>query len=276
MAIYAFGDLQGCYGPFRRLLDELDFDPAQDRLWLVGDLVNRGRESLAVLRFVRALGEAAVTVLGNHDLHLVAAAWDPAQVRPRDTFGDVMAAPDLEELADWLRRLPLLHSDRGLGYAMSHAGIWPGWDLDQAQAAATELEAALAGPDYGDFLDHMYGDTPDAWGDDLAGRERLRFITNVFTRMRYLTADGRLELAESGHPDRAPAGLVPWFRARGRVDPGVSVVFGHWSTLGRVPDPGIWSLDTGCVWGGTLTALRLDADPPVSRALSCPRVQRPG
>ena len=275
MAVYAIGDLQGCIDPLRRLLDDLEFDPANDRLWFCGDLVNRGPASLETLRFVRGLGDRAVTVLGNHDLHLVAVAYDPHRpVKSRDTLRDILSAPDREELLEWLRRQPLLHHDPGLGYTMVHAGRPPEWALEEARAASAELEAVLAGPDFIGFLREMYGDRPDRWSADLEGMDRLRFIVNCFTRMRYCRADGRLDLAEKGPPDRPAKGLVPWFRVPGRRSRDLKIVFGHWSTLGPVPDENVFALDTGCVWGGRLTALRLDG-PPRGTCVECGPGPRP-
>lgn len=269
MAVYAIGDLQGCLAPLKRLLDRLRFDPASDRLWFCGDLVNRGPDSLDALRFVRGLGETALTVLGNHDLHLLALAWDPARSpRGKDTLDGVLAAPDREELLEWLRRRPLVHHDATLGWTLVHAGLPPQWGLAEAQATAAELQGVLGGPGFAAFLGRMYGDGPDRWSPDLQGAGRLRYIVNAFTRMRYCRADGSLDLEEKGPPEQAPAGLVPWFRVPGRRSRSLKLVFGHWSSLGYVAESGVWGLDTGCVWGGRLTALRLD-DPPERIDVDC-------
>ncbi len=257
MAIYAVGDLQGCLDPLKRLLDGLRFDPTRDRLWLVGDLVNRGPHSLEALRFVRDLGEAALTVLGNHDLHLLAVAYGTRRPKGKDTLGPILAAPDRDELIDWLRRQPLLHHDPGLAVLLVHAGIPPVWDIPTALACAREAQAVLAGPGLRDFLAEMYSDHPDRWEAGLMGLERLRYIINAFTRMRYLTLDGRLEFKTKCAPEQAPPGLIPWYAAP-REPLGATVVFGHWSTLGRIRLPGALALDTGCLWGGRLTAARLD------------------
>ncbi len=276
MAVYAIGDVQGCRADLERLLERLRFDPAHDRLWLCGDLVNRGPDSAGTLRLVRALGESAVTVLGNHDLHLLAVARGVRPPRRKDTFHDVLEAPDGDELLEWLRRRPLLHHDPALGHTLVHAGLPPQWDLTTARACADEVHAWLAGPRWGELLDHIYGDGPARWDEGLSGWERLRFAINALTRIRYVTADGRLDLAFKGPPDQAPPGLIPWFRHPARRNRDLSLVFGHWSTLGAVDDPGIHPLDTGCVWGGRLTALRLDRHPPEATALPCRGALRPG
>lgn len=275
MAVYAIGDLQGCYDEFRALLDRLAFDPATDRLWLTGDLVNRGPGSLGTLRYVCSLGDAVTVTLGNHDLHLLAVAATPGKPPRRgDTLEEILAAPDREALLAWLAGRPLFHRDRALGCAMVHAGLPPAWDLDQAEAEAAAISAALARSP-ADFFAAMYGDQPDRWSPTLAGMDRLRFAVNCLTRMRYLSADGRLLLKLKGPVAAAPDGAVPWFRAEGRRSLGTRIVFGHWSALGYHDGDGVWSLDTGCVWGGSLTAVRLDAPaPPVQ--LACRGAQKLG
>jgi bis(5'-nucleosyl)-tetraphosphatase (symmetrical) len=257
MAVYAIGDLQGCYDEFTALLERLSFDPARDRLWLTGDLVNRGPASLAALRAVRALGAAASVVLGNHDLHLLAAALDRTRLRRSDTLDAVLLAPDRDELLAWLAGLPLVHHDPALGWSMVHAGLPPQWDIATAVACAAEVSAALAA-DPAEFFAAMYGDKPDRWSDDLDHLGRLRFTVNCLTRLRFLSADGRLLLKYKGPLDGAPAGAKPWFQVPGRRSAGARIVFGHWSALGYCESDGVVSLDTGCVWGGALTALRLD------------------
>lgn len=265
MAVYAIGDIQGCNLEFGRLLDRLEFDPAHDQLWLTGDLVNRGPDSLGVLRRVRALGSAAITVLGNHDLHLLAVAWRPEETRAQDTLAEILAAPDADELLSWLRTQPLLHHDPVLGFTMIHAGLAPQWNLALAQQCAREVEVTLQ--DAGtarELFHHMYGNQPDRWSDDLTGFDRLRFITNCFTRLRFCDADGRLDLKYKGAVAEAPHGLVPWFRVPGRQSRDLNLVCGHWSALGFHRGDGILALDTGCVWGGSLCAVRLDEnEPPV-------------
>lgn len=260
MPTYAIGDIQGCCDEFETLLDRLEFDPARDRLWLVGDLVNRGPRSLDVLRKVKALGSAAITVLGNHDLHLLAAALTPSeQLKPQDTLGPIFTAPDRDELLDWLRHQPLLHHDAALGYTMIHAGLPPQWDLELAQSCARELEAALRDDDRCmELFAHMYGDRPNRWSDKLRGVERLRFITNCLTRLRYCRANGSLELKFKGRIEDAPRGILPWFRAPDRKSSELRIVCGHWSALGYHDADGVLSIDTGCVWGAKLCAVRLD------------------
>jgi len=257
MSTYAIGDLQGCYDPLRRLLDRVGFDPAHDRLWFVGDLVNRGPQSLQTLRFIHGLGAAALTVLGNHDLHLLAVAHGGRKGR-RDTLDDILGAADRDALLEWLRRQPLLHEDGEL--ALLHAGLPPQWDLHLARRCAREVEDVLRGPDYAGFLRDMYGDEPSCWDDALTGARRLRFIVNCYTRMRYCDARGRIDLEAKGAPGSQPESLMPWFAHPGRRSANSTLVFGHWSTLGRVhwPEHRVYCLDTGAIWGGRLTALRLE------------------
>lgn len=273
MALYAIGDIQGCYDALRRLLDKLAFDPRHDQLWFTGDLVNRGPQSLDTLRFVKQLGESAVTVLGNHDLHLLAIAAQQRKRHRKDTLDEVLAAPDTEELLDWLRWRPLLH--RNERFCLVHAGLAPQWDLATAVACAGEVEKFLRRDGYREFFGHMYGDLPDRWSPSLAGWERLRFITNCLTRLRYCTADGRLELASKVAPANRPPHLVPWFAFPGRCSQGAEIVFGHWSTLGFYAENGCYGLDTGCLWGGELSALRLDGDMSHRTSVSCCAAAQP-
>lgn len=261
MPVYAVGDLQGCLDPLKRLLDTVGFDPAADRLWLVGDLVNRGPRSLEALRFVRQLGDTAVTVLGNHDLHLLAIHNGVHRVRRRDTVQAILDAPDRDLLMDWLRARPLMHHDAHLGWTMIHAGLPPQWDLDTASDCAAEVESVLRGQDHGRFLERMYGDEPNLWSPTLEGWDRLRFITNCFTRLRYCTADGRVDMEYKGAPGGQPPHLMPWFAVPGRRSTGHRIVFGHWSTLGFYQGDDVLALDTGCVWGQHMTLARLDATP---------------
>ena len=260
MALYAIGDLQGCHAEFLALLDQLRFDPARDRLWLTGDLVNRGPASLECLRSVRALGSSATVVLGNHDLHLLALAWAPKTVRRREPeLLAVLDAPDAAELLTWLAACPLLHRDRELGWTLIHAGLPPQWTLDEAAACAHEIESVLRERPL-DLLSEMYGDLPDRWSPSLAGIDRLRFAVNCFTRLRYVDTNGRLMLGLKGPPGEAPREAMPWFRHPARATRGDRILFGHWSALGYLAEPGLRCLDAGCVWGGALCALRLDRE----------------
>ncbi len=253
MATYAIGDVQGCYDELRALLQRTGFDAARDRLWLVGDLVNRGPKSLEVLRYVRSLGDRAATVLGNHDLHLVCRYEGIGRQRESDTFGDVLGAPDARELVGWLRTRQLMHVEGR--YAMVHAGLLPQWTIERALALGREVEAALVAPGYREFLSNMYGSAPVEWSDALTGWDRLRVIVNAMTRMRFSTREGAMDFHAKGA--RPPSGHLAWFEARPqREEP--AIVCGHWSTLGLKLTERLAALDTGCVWGGALTALRLE------------------
>jgi bis(5'-nucleosyl)-tetraphosphatase (symmetrical) len=252
MATYAIGDVQGCYDELRALLERVGFDRARDRLWFVGDLVNRGPKSLEVLRFVRELGDCAVVVLGNHDLHLVTQHEGFERKRADDTFDDVLGAPEAKGLVDWLRLRPMMHAEGN--WAMVHAGLLPQWTIPFALSLAREVEKTLRAPDYRDFLAHMYGGEPQRWDDTLAGWDRLRVIVNAMTRMRFCTPDGEMEFRATGKTP--PAGYVPWYETRTGPEP--AIAFGHWSALGLTLSATIAALDTGCVWGGSLTALRLE------------------
>jgi bis(5'-nucleosyl)-tetraphosphatase (symmetrical) len=279
VSLYVIGDVQGCHDELLRLLDQLRFDPAADRLWFTGDLVNRGPDSLAALRLVCSLGERAVTVLGNHDLHLLAVAAGTSRLRAGDTsLQAVLDAPDREALLAWLRRQPLLHHDASLRLTLIHAGLPPEWDLPLAQRCAAELEAVLRSPRYAEFFAHMYGDQPRRWEETLEGWPRLRFIVNCFTRLRFCAPDGRLALEHKGAPDAQPDAVLPWFALPQRKSRGERILFGHWSTLGQLAwaQEQVWGLDTGCVWGGSLSALRVDAEPWQLTQLPCPAHSAPG
>ncbi|OOG24772.1 bis(5'-nucleosyl)-tetraphosphatase (symmetrical) [Thioalkalivibrio denitrificans] len=269
MPVYAVGDLQGCLDPLKRLMERVRFDPAADRLWLVGDLVNRGLQSLETLRFVRDLGDVAITVLGNHDLHLLAIHNGVHKVRRRDTVEPILNAPDRDALMDWLRHRPLMHHDPQLHWTMVHAGLPPQWDLETARGCASEVEAVLRGEEHRLFLERMYGDEPDLWSPALEGWERLRFITNCFTRLRYCTADGHVDMEYKGAPGGQLPHLMPWYAVPGRKSAGQRIVFGHWSTLGLYEGDDVLALDTGCVWGQTLTLARLDAEDPETVQVRC-------
>lgn len=263
MPTYAVGDLQGCHEEFVALLDKLSFDPRRDRLWLAGDLVNRGPGSLACLREVKALGDAAQVVLGNHDLHLLAVARGGADVKRKDTLHDILAAPDREALLDWLQACPLLLRDGDT--LMTHAGIPPQWSLEEAEVLATELAGCLRSEAAGTFLQQMYGNKPRRYRADLHGIERLRAIVNTLTRMRFIDAEGHLDFSAKEGLDSAPEGFVPWFQYSRNDDPWL--LFGHWAALcGTTPGSKIRveALDTGCVWGGCLTALNLDSGERIS------------
>jgi len=268
MAVYAVGDIQGCLDEFRDLLDALTFDPEKDKLWLVGDLVNRGPKSLETLRFVRSLGKAAITVLGNHDLHLLALAIAPGARPPEKDLDRVLKAKDSDDLVEWLRQQPLLHYDKTLESVLVHAGIYPEWSLKKARALAGEVEDVLRGPKPEKFLKKMYGAEPDRWSDELSGSARLRFIVNTFTRMRFCRPDGSLDLSAKLGPGDYGDDVVPWYRMPKRKAKDVRIVFGHWSTLGYHEDGYVLSLDTGCVWGGLLTAAQLDEHSPLVQVRS--------
>jgi bis(5'-nucleosyl)-tetraphosphatase (symmetrical) len=260
MAVYAIGDVQGCAGELEELLSRLNFDASRDRLWFVGDLVNRGPRSLDTLRLVKSLGDAAIVVLGNHDLHLLAiaragAAWKATD----DGLHQVLDAPDRHALLDWLQSRPLMHHDPRLRASLVHGGLAPQWTLAQAHSCAREVERKLHGEHVGQLFEHMYGNEPAVWRDELDGWDRLRFTINALTRLRVCgVEDGRLLLGYKGSPHDAPQGAVPWFRVPWRRSTGERVVFGHWSALGYVNEPEVLALDTGCVWGGSLTAQRID------------------
>lgn len=256
MATYAIGDVHGCLETLERLLDAIDFRRAHDRLWFVGDLVNGGPDSVGVLRRVRRLGDRAVTVLGNHDLHLLAVASGAAEMREEDNFDDVLEAPDRGELLEWLGHRPMLHR-RG-DTLMVHAGLLPPWDADKAVALARELEDALRSDTRADFFDEMYGNRPRRWSDDLTGIERQRVIINAFSRMRCVDEAGQIDFDYKQELDGIPGGLMPWFAHPQRQTRDKRIVFGHWSAIGYHCEEGAHALDSGCVWGSKLTALRLD------------------
>ena len=251
MATYAIGDVQGCFDELQQLLGKIGFS-GKDRLWFVGDLINRGPKSLETLRFVRSLGKRAVTVLGNHDLHLVAQFEGIEHARKDDTFGDVMQAADAAELVAWVRQQPMVHAEGA--YAMVHAGVLPQWTIDRAQALGEEVERALQAPNYREFLHHMYGGQPDRWDDALTGWDRLRVIVNAMTRMRFCDRSGRMDLQGKGTEPRK--GFLRWFETHAPEQR--TLLFGHWSQLGLVFEPGVVGLDSGCVWGRQLSALSLD------------------
>ncbi len=271
MTTYAIGDLQGCHQRLVALLDQVQSASADPKLLFAGDLVNRGPQSLATLRDIRALGDTANAVLGNHDLHLLAAAHDVRKLHRSDTLSDILGAPDRNELLDWLRHRPLALLEDG--HLLVHAGILPQWTAERTLELASEVEHVLRGPDWLDFLRQMYGNAPAKWDNGLKGIDRLRCIVNTLTRIRYCSTDGTMDLSKSNGTD-IPPGYLPWFDVPGRKTEDVTVVFGHWSTLGLTMRPNLIGLDTGCVWGGKLTAVRLE-DRAVFQ-VECPQYQRPG
>ncbi len=264
MATYAIGDIQGCYHSLRRLLASARFSPGRDRLWCVGDLINRGPRSLETLRFLQDIEHSLTIVLGNHDLHFLSVYFAGASPEPKHTLDALLEAPDCDALAHWLRRQPLAHAQTvetittPRRFLMVHAGVAPQWTLPQTLALAGEAEEALQGRDHVTALQRMYGDEPACWHDSLTGYDRLRVIINYLTRMRFCSADGHMELGAKGPPDNAPAGCRPWFAFQ-RITPAAELVFGHWAALeGRTGLPHIHGLDTGCVWGKRLTMMRLE------------------
>ncbi len=271
---YLVGDLQGCNDAFERLLALIGFSPSRDRLTVLGDLVNRGPQSLAVLRKVRALGASAEALLGNHDLHLLAVAHGVRPEHANDTLREILDAPDREAWLDWLRRRPLALVREG--WLCVHAGLSPAWDAAQTLALAGEVEALLRGPELGAFLPQMYGNRPARWSDALQGPERWRHVINALTRIRFVAADGELDFKLAEGVASEDSGLVPWFDFPQRASAGTPVAFGHWSTLGLVNRPDLLGIDTGCVWGGALTAVRVDGGRREVVQVACAQAQRPG
>ncbi|MEE9444066.1 MAG: symmetrical bis(5'-nucleosyl)-tetraphosphatase [Cocleimonas sp.] len=265
MAIYAIGDLQGCYDSLQRLLEKLDFSPENDQIWFVGDLVNRGKKSLKTLRFVKSLGDSAITVLGNHDVSLIAMHY--CVLPPSRSLKKLLGSPYREELVDWLRHQPVFHVDEELGFCMAHAGVSPQWGLAEAQQHAHEIEAELRGNDVAEWISYVYGNKPRIWSDDLTSYKRHRYILNAFTRMRYCNAKSMSLNFKLNKPPQIKtkkiksAKHVPWFLIKNRKSLPLQVVFGHWSSLGYYQDDNVIALDTGCVWGGQITAARLDTSP---------------
>lgn len=274
MATYAIGDVQGCYDELRLLLDQIGFNPGVDTLWFTGDLVNRGPKSLETLRYIKNLKDSAITVLGNHDLHLLAVCDAGIGTKRKDTLSEILNAPDRNRLLAWLRAQPLVHTDDQ--HCLLHAGLPPQWDTDQAVTLAEEITSVLRAADtcrtqYRALLKKMYGNSPSLWQNNMRGWDRLRFIINGLTRMRYCRIDGSIDLEFKGSPEMRPDDLQPWFELPGRTPPDKTIVFGHWSTLGFQNRNNILSLDTGCVWGGYLTAFQVkgsvDAHPVSIKAL---------
>lgn len=278
MATWAIGDIQGCHDELARLLEKIRFDTAQDTLWFCGDLVNRGGQSLQVLRLVKSFGERAIVVLGNHDLSLLAIAErnEEGQAKVNPELREVLFAPDRNELLGWLRACPLVHVDHALDFMLVHAGLAPQWTAADAERAAREVEHKLRGDGARQLLLSMFGNKPDRWHPRLQGMERLRAAINVLTRMRYCDVRGRIAYREKGMPGTQKPGLYPWFEVPGHAARGIRIVCGHWSTLGRFQGMGINAIDGGCVWGGELIALRLDGDEPQPVAIKSTRPRPPG
>ncbi|MGH8678429.1 MAG: symmetrical bis(5'-nucleosyl)-tetraphosphatase [Burkholderiales bacterium] len=256
MATYAIGDLQGCLGPLKELLELIGFNRNRDRLWFVGDLVNRGPDSLETMRFVKSLGNSATTVLGNHDLHLVIVAAGFGRKHKSDTLDTVLAAPDREELLAWLRGLKMFHVEDDI--AMVHAGLLPQWDIARASELAAEVEQALRGPQHAQLAQRMYGNHPERWDDELTGYDRLRVVINAMTRLRICTPEGRMQFSHKGDPGDIPRGYLPWFEVPSRKSAEATVVCGHWSALGLRTAANFIALDSGCLWGRQLSAVRLE------------------
>ena len=272
--IYLVGDLQGCCDPLERLLQTLDFSPSRDHLYLLGDLVNRGPDSLGVLRRLRGLGGSATCLLGNHDLHLLAVAHGVRKPHRSDTLDGILSAPDRDDWLHWLRHQRLaVHAH---GWLMVHAGVLPQWDAAQTVALAAEVESMLRSPSLGEFLTQMYGNVPERWDDGLTGVARWRCIVNSLTRLRFCSADGTMEFATKEGAGGAPEGYMPWFEVPGRRTEGTPIAFGHWSTLGLIDRDDLLALDTGCLWGGQLTAARIDGPAREIVQVPCPQAQKPG
>lgn len=280
MALYCIGDIQGCDSALGRLLDEIGFSASRDTVYLLGDLVNRGPGSAAVLRRCMQQGDALRPLLGNHDLHLLAAAHGARKPSKRDTLDQVLDASDRSALLAWLRQQPLMHLHQHAGerLAMVHAGLLPAWTVDEALALASEVQEVLRGPGLSDFLHQMYGNGPDRWDPALTGMDRLRTIVNAMTRLRFCSADGVMDFESTESAGTAPEGLMPWFEVPGRRAAGTLVAFGHWSTLGLLDRPDTLALDTGCVWGGCLSAMRFGATLADRELLQvhCEQSQQPG
>ncbi len=272
--IYLVGDLQGCCDPLERLLQTLDFSPSRDHVHFLGDLVNRGPDSLGVLRRLRDLGGSATCLLGNHDLHLLAVAHGVRKPHRSDTLDAILQAPDRVDWLNWLRHQRLaVHAH---GWLMVHAGVLPQWDAAQTVALAGEVEAMLRSPELGEFLTQMYGNVPERWDEGLTGVARWRCVVNSLTRLRFCSADGLMEFNTKEGVGGAPEGFMPWFEVPGRRTAGTPVAFGHWSTLGLINRDELMSLDTGCVWGGQLTAVRVDCPVRELIQIDCPQSQKPG
>ena len=278
MATYAIGDVQGCFDELQALLALIKFNSDRDQLWFCGDLVNRGPKSLKTLRFIRSLEANAITVLGNHDLHLLATAYDHKKPGKKDTLNAILQADDASELLDWLRRQHLLFHDKDKDITLVHAGIHPHWSIKKARKLAKEVEHILQSDNHINFYKHMYGDKPFVWDDSLSGWPRYRFITNILTRLRYCDIDGRPALNAKGAPGSQASNLIPWYEVPKRKSRKDTIIFGHWSTLphaGKTCKNNTYAIDSGCLWGGVLTAMRVDESPYTYTRLDCPGAQKP-
>ena len=275
MATYAIGDIQGCYDDLLRLLEKIRFDPRTDQLWFCGDIINRGPKSLETIRYIKSLGESAITVLGNHDLHFLAVAFVTDRPSKHDTFNDILQADDRDELVDWLRCQKIFHHDPELNISMVHAGLPPHWTISDAVKHAKELENILCSDESTEFFRHMYGNQPSQWNDALKGWDRYRFITNVFTRMRFCNNEGRPDFKFKGDIGTQPEHLTPWFMHRNRLTKEDEIIFGHWSTLNNVKSEKVHAIDTGCLWGGQLTALKIEKNSRALISIDCPNGIKP-
>ncbi|MDH5393143.1 MAG: symmetrical bis(5'-nucleosyl)-tetraphosphatase [Gammaproteobacteria bacterium] len=275
MATYAIGDVQGCYDDLMRLLDKIRFNPDSDTLWFCGDIINRGPKSLQTLRFIKQLGARAITVLGNHDLHFLAVAYLSNKPARYDTLDDILKADDRPELIDWLRQQKLFHHDPSLNISMVHAGIPPQWTIAQAQQYAEEVERLLQTQDPLPFFKHMYGNYPPQWRDSLKGWDRYRFITNALTRMRFCDISGRPDFKFKGDLGSQPVHLTPWFMHEKRRTKDDEIIFGHWSTLSAESHHRVYPIDTGCLWSGSLSALRIDTKERELIQVDCPNGIKP-
>ena len=269
MAVYAIGDIQGCYDEFRGLLSKISFNPTHDRLWLVGDLVNRGPQSLQTLEYVHSLGEAAICVLGNHDIHLIACYTGVQNCKAKSSLKPILESPNAKQLIDWMRHRPMAHYDKELNYLMVHAGVIPQWDLETTLQCAHEVEEALRSDDYEVLIQNLYGDKPNLWDPQLADWDRLRIITNVLTRIRYCEKDGVMNFEHKGPPGSQPQKLSPWFELEDRKSKATRIIFGHWSSLGLNINNNTIATDSGCLWGGQLSAVRIDCEHPELYSVDC-------
>lgn len=269
MSVYVIGDVQGCFDELQELVDYIAFNPKKDQLWFVGDLVNRGPKSLETLRWVKSLENSAVTVLGNHDLHLLAAHAGAKEIRTTSSLHKTLQAKDIDTLIEWLRKQPLIQYNKKLKFSMVHAGLAPQWSILDAIEYSKEVETVLRSKKYKDFLFNMYGDQPSQWDGRLKGWNRLRAITNYLTRIRYCNDKGVMNFTEKGAPGTQSSNMKPWYEIPSRKSQDITVVFGHWSTLGHINDHNVISTDTGCLWGGALTAVKIDSDKLTTYQVDC-------